>query len=388
MKIYLDNGATTKVDPEVVKVINEYLVDKYGNASSLHQFGREAKEALEKSREIIARKINALPEEIVFTSSGSEADNIAIKEIAFQNMGKHIITSKVEHPAVLDTCKFLEKIGFKITYLNVDKNGFIDLKQLENSIKANTILVSIIHANNEIGTVQNIKKIGEICKRKKILFHTDAVQSFTKVPIDVKKDNISLMSLSSHKIHGPKGVGVLFVKKGVKIGKLIHGGHQENNLRAGTENIPGIVGFAKAVELQKEEHIKKMIKLRDKLTKGLLKIPSTQLNGDNRLCNNVSVSFNFIEGEALLTHLDFKGIAVSTGSACTSQSLEPSHVLMAIGLSHEVAHGTIRFTLSRFTTEKEIDYTIKNMKEVVKNLRKISPIHKGFKYNKEEYKHS
>lgn len=391
MKVYLDNSASTKVDSLVVKAMQPYFTEKYGNASSLHEFGRDAKEALEKAREIIAKRINAEPDEIVFTSGGSESDNIAIKEIAFPNIGKknHIITTKIEHPAVLDTCKFLEKMGFDVTYLNVDKEGFVNLDKLEKAITDKTILVSIIHANNEIGTIQDLEKIGKICKKHNITFHTDAVQSFTKYTIDVKKMNISLATFSSHKIHGPKGVGALYVKKDTKIGKLIHGGHQENDKRAGTENVSGIVGFGKAVELSTENHITKMGKLRDYLIKELLKIPHSMLNGSKkkRICNHVSISFNFVEGEAMLMHLDAKGIAVSTGSACSSQSLEPSHVLLAIGLKHEEAHGAIRFTLSRFTTKQELDYTIKSVKEVVETLRKMSPMHEGFVYNKEEYKH-
>ncbi len=380
-KIYLDNAATTKTDPEVAKAMQPYFTKEYGNASSLHSFGQKAKEALEQSREIIAKKINALPEEIIFTSCGTESDNIALQETAYLNRDKcnHIITTKIEHPAVLETCKFLEKNGFKVTYLDVDKDGLINLEQLKKSITKETILVSIIHANNEIGTIQDIKAIGEICKKHKVLFHTDAVQSFTKVQIDVKKMNIDLISMSAHKIHGPKGIAALYIRKGTKIHPLMHGGHHESNLRPGTENIPAIVGFAKAIQLTNEQHINYMTQLRDKLIKGLLEIKDTHLNGSktNRLCNNVSVSFNFIEGESILLHLDNKGIAVSTGSACTSQSLQPSHVLLAIGLKHEIAHGTIRFSLSRYNTEQEINYTIKNIKEIVKNLRKMSPLYRG-----------
>src|SRR3989338_373029 len=389
MKVYLDNGATTQVDNEVARIIQTYLTEKYGNASSLHQFGRDAKEALESSREIIARKINAEPEEIIFTSCGSESNNTVLKGVALSKGKGHIITTKVEHPCILGTANYLSKKGFEITYLDVDKYGFINLEQLEKSIRKDTILVSIIHANNEIGTINDLEAIGKICKKYNVLFHSDCVQSLTKARIDVKKMNLSFASFSAHKLHAQKGVGALYIKKGIRIDKLIHGGHQENDFRAGTENIPGIAGFAKAVELAKEEYIPKMIKLRDKLIRELLKIPNTQLNGDGkkRLCNHASISFNFIEGEGLLMHLDAKGIAVSTGSACSSQSLTPSHVLIAIGLPHEIAHGTIRFTLSRFTTEKEIDYTLKTVKEVVKNLRKISPIKEGFVYNKEEYAH-
>jgi cysteine desulfurase len=381
MRIYLDNGATTRTDPQVVKSMLPYFTEKYGNASSLHEFGRDAKEALERAREIVANKINASPEEIIFTSGGSESDNLALKGVAYINKEKkHIITSKIEHPAVLSTCKELESEGFKVSYLNVDEEGFVNLEELKSLITDKTALVSIMHANNEIGVIQPIGEIAKICKKHKVLFHTDAIQSFTKVPIDVKKQGIDLISFSSHKIHGPKGVGALFIRRGVKIKKQIFGGHHEFDLRAGTENIPGIVGFAKAVELANKEHIAQMTKLRDKLIDEITRqIPDVKLNGsmDKRLCNNVNLSFRYIEGESLLLHLDMKGIAVSTGSACSSQSLEPSHVLMAIGLEPEIAHGSIRFTLSRYTKEQEIDYTVKNLKEVVENLRKISPLTRG-----------
>ncbi len=382
MNVYLDNGATTMVDKEVEKAILPYFTKVYGNASSLHTHGQEAKKALEESREVIAKKINALPEEIIFTSGGTEADNLAIKGIAFANKekGKHIITTKIEHHAVEKTCKFLESDGFEVTYLDVDKEGFVDLEELKKAITDKTILVSIIHGNNEIGTIQDIEKIGEICKEKNVYFHTDAVQSFTKVPIDVKKQNITLASFSAHKIHGPKGIGALFVKKGTKIKKLSDGGSQENNLRGGTENIPLIMGFAKAVELAKEEDCKKMEKLRDYFIEKIEKeIPEVKLNGSRkeRLCNNVNITFKYIEGEALLLRLDDKGIAVSTGSACSSRELKPSHVLIAIGLHPAMAHGSIRFTLSRFTTKEEVDYTIKHLKEVVAELRSISPLWRG-----------
>ena len=381
MKVYLDHGATTPVDKEVVKAMLPYFTKDFGNASSLHQFGQKAKEALENSREIIAKKLNAEPKEIVFTGSGSESDNLAIKGIAYANKdkGNHIITSKIEHPAILETCKALEKEGFGVTYLDVDEEGFISLEELKKSITNKTILVSIMHANNEIGTIEPIEEIGKICKEKKVYFHTDAVQSFTKVPIDVKKMNVDLISLSSHKIHGPKGVGALFIKNGTKIQKMTHGGHHENDKRAGTENIPGIVGFTKAAELANEEYTSHMTKLRDALIKELEKIPNSQLNGprgNKRLCNNANLSFHFIEGESALLRLDMKGIAVSTGSACSSQSLTPSHVLTAIGLKPEIAHGSLRFTLGRENTEKEIDYVLKVLPKVVEELREISPLTK------------
>ena len=379
MRVYLDNGATTQVGKGVVKAMEPYFLKVYGNASSLHTFGQEAKKALEESRKIIAKKINAEPEEIIFTSGGTESDNLALKGIAFANKdkGKHIITTKIEHHAVERTCKFLESDGFKVTYLDVDKEGFINLEQLKDSITKDTILVSIIHANNEIGTIQDIESIGKLCKEKNIYFHTDTVQSLTKVPIDVKNQNITLASFSAHKIHGPKGIGALYIKKGTKIKKILDGGAQENNIRAGTENLPSIIGFAKAVEISKEDDLKRMEKLRDYFIERTLKeIPETKLNGPKkeRLCNNINITFKYIEGEALLIKLDDKGIAVSTGSACSSRELKPSHVLTAIGLHPAMAHGSIRFTLSKFTTKEELDYTIKNVKEVVAELRSISPL--------------
>jgi len=378
MKTYLDNAATTKVAPEVMEVIKEYSTEKYGNASSLHSFGRKARDALEKARARIAKELNAAPEEIIFTASGTEADNLAIKETAFfhKDKGNHIITSKIEHPAVKETCRFLEEMGFEVTYLDVDKNGFVDLKQLEKAIKKNTILVSIMHANNEIGTIEPIDKIGEICRKKGVIFHTDAVQSFTKIPIDVKKIKADLISLSAHKIHGPKGIGVLYKRKNVKIGTLIHGGGHEFGLRSGTENVAGAVGFAKAVDLVDKEDIAKMKKLRDKLIDGLMKIPETILNGpkDKRLCNNVNVAFKYIEGEALVLRLDDEGVAASTGSACSSKSLLPSHVLIAIGLKPREAHGSLRLSLSKYTNEEEVDYALKVIPKVVEELRSISPL--------------
>jgi len=384
-KIYLDHGATTPVDKEVVKAMLPYLIEKFGNASSIHSYGQETKEALEKSREIVAKKLGAKPNEIIFTSGGSESDNLAIKGVAhaYRNKGNHIITSDIEHPAVLGTCKSLAEEGFEITYLKVDNEGFVKPDDVEKAITKKTILVSIMHANNEIGTIEPIEEIGKICKSKGVLFHTDAVQSFTKVPIDVNKMNIDLLSISAHKIHGPKGVGALYIREGTKIKKMIDGGHHEFDMRAGTENIPGIVGFAKAVELVNDNQIKYMTKLRDKLIKELLRIPDTKLNGpsgknlDRRLCNNVNISFKYAEGESILLRLDDKGIAVSTGSACSSRSLKPSHVLLAIGLKPETAHGSIRFTLGRENTMQEINYTIKTTKEVVEELRKLSPFGKN-----------
>jgi cysteine desulfurase len=380
MRVYLDHAATTPVDPEVVRAMLPYFSEKFGNASSLHQFGREAKEALEDARERIAKKISASPEEVVFTSGGSESDNLAIKGVAYalRKDKDHMVTSSIEHPAVLETCRSLEKEGFKVTYLKVDGEGFVDLAQLEKSITGKTCLVSVMHANNEIGTIQNIEEIGRICAERNVLYHTDAVQSFTKVPVDAKKQAFALASFSAHKIHGPKGVGALYMRRDVKrfLAKQIHGGHHEKDLRAGTENIPGVVGFAKAAEMANEEHVKHMTKLRDRLIDGLLTVEETHLNGpqgEKRLCNNASISFHYIEGESILLRLDMKGIAVSTGSACSSASLEPSHVLTAIGLPHEVAHGTIRFSLGRENTREGVEYTIESTKEVVEKLRALSP---------------
>ena len=382
MKVYLDNGASTKVDPRVVKVMIPYFSEKYGNASSLHEFGNEASLALEKARGIIAKKIGAKREEIIFTSGGTESDNLAI--IGAAQGGKikgknHIITSNIEHPAVLNTCKELEEQGFDVTYLKVNKQGFIEPKDVKNAITSKTILVSIMHANNEIGTIQPIREIGQICKDMRVLFHTDAVQSFTKVSIDVRKDNIDLASFSSHKIHGPKGIGALYVRKGIKLKKIIHGGKHEFNLRPGTENVAGAVGFAKAVQLVKKADLERILTLRNKLINVVLKnIPKVSLNGSkqNRLCNNANICFNDVEGETIGMYLSMKGVATSTGSACASKSLSPSKVLMAIGLNHTQANSSVRMTLSKFTTEKEINYVLKVLPKLIKKARRISPISK------------
>ena len=381
-KIYLDNGATTMLDPKVIKAMEPYYLEKYGNASSSHSLGQEAKIALEDSRKIIAKSIGAKPEEIIFTSGGTESNNIAIKSIAFSNKdkGNHIITTKIEHKCVLKSCKWLETQGFEITYLDVDKEGFIKEKDLEKAITDKTILVSIIHGNNEIGTIQNLKELGNVCRKYNVYLHTDACQSYTKTEMDTQKLPIDLITLNAHKIHGPKGVGALYIKKGTKIKTWQHGGGHEFDLRSGTENIPGIVGFAQAVKLTSKQHIQYMTKLRDKLIKGLLEIPETRLNGatkDKRLCNNVNISFKSVEGEAIGGYLDQKGICSSTGSACSETSLEPSYVLRAIGLSHQDSNGSLRLTLSRFTTEQEIDYTIKILPDIIKKLRKMSPLGKG-----------
>ncbi|MFH1751927.1 MAG: cysteine desulfurase NifS [archaeon] len=381
MKVYFDNAATTKVDSLVLKEMNKFHSLDYGNASSLHSFGLKAKQALTVARESFAKNLNCKPEEIIFTSGGSESDNLAIKGIAFQlkEKGNHIITSEIEHPAVLETCRFLEVNGFKVSYLKVDSDGLIDLKQLEKEINSKTILVSVMHANNEIGVIQPMQEISNLCSKRNVLFHSDAVQTLGKEVIDLQKLKIDLMSFSSHKIHGPKGVGALFVREGVNLQPLIHGGGHERGLRAGTENIPGIIGFAKALDLASkslEKNKKKISLLRDYLIKEILKIPNTRLNGHKtkRLSNNVNVSFDFIEGESLIFLLDDKEIACSTGSACSSKKLEPSHVLLALGLKHEQAHGSLRVSLSMFSTKAEAEYFLKTLPPIIKKLRSISPL--------------
>jgi len=381
-RVYMDHAATTPVDSEVLKEMQPYFREKFGNASSMHSFGQEARDAIEVARAIIARMINANHEEIIFTSGGTEADNMAIKEIAFVNRTRtknHIITTKIEHDAVIESCKLLEKMGFEVTYLDVDKDGLVKPVDVEKAITDKTILVSIMHANNEIGTIEPIAEIGRICREKRVYFHTDAVQTFGKLPIDVKKMNIDLLSASSHKIYGPKGVGFLYVKKGTKIGALMHGGGHEFGLRSGTENVPGIVGMAKAAEIASKnifEENQRLCKLRNFMTTELLKIPGTRLNGHPslRLANNINISFSRIEGEGILLHLDNFGIAASTGSACSSKSLEPSHVLLALGLSHIEAHGSLRLTLGKSNTEKDAEYVLKVLPKIVKDLRKLSPL--------------
>jgi cysteine desulfurase len=375
--IYLDNGATTKVDSKVVKRMQEYFSEKYGNASSLHSYGRDAKENLENARKIIAKSIGAKTKEIIFTSGGTESNNLAIKGVALFYGKGHIIVSKVEHKCILNSCKWLEGQGFEITYLDVDNEGFIDLEHLKKSIKKDTILVSIIHGNNEIGTINNLEEIGKICRERKVYFHTDACQSYTKTEINVEKQNLDLVTLNSHKIHGPKGVGALFVKEGIKLTPLNHGGGQEGGVRGGTENVAGIIGFAEAVKIASDKnHIKKMERLRNKLIEEILKIPESKLNGSrkNRLCNNLNFSFKKVEGEAIGGYLDQKGITSSTGSACSEASLQPSYVLKSIGLSDELANGSLRLTLSRFTTEEEIDYVAKVLPKIISKLRKFSPL--------------
>lgn len=382
-QIYFDNAATTKLDEKVLKKMLPYFTKDYGNASSLHMQGTEAKQALDKSRETIAKSLSAKPQEIYFTSGGTESNNWALKGLFWKNYPEknHIITTKIEHDCTLNACKWLETQGAKITYLDVDKEGFLNTEKLKKEITNKTFLVSIIHANNEIGTIQNIEEIGKICKKENVLFHTDSCQSFTKVPIDVKKQNIDLVTINSHKIHGPKGVGALYIKEGTKISPLLHGGGHERKLRSGTENIPGVVGFAKAIEISKKRNIKKMAKLRDKLIKEILKkIPDSRLNGPNpldkneRLCNNINISFLNVEGEAIGGYLEREGIFVSTGSACMSNTLSSSHVLKAIGLSDLQQNSSIRISLSKYTTKKEINYIIKKLPPTIKKLRRLSPL--------------
>ena len=384
--IYFDNAATTKLDDEVLKEMLPYLKDNYGNPSSIYKLGREARKAIEDSREKIAKVLNCKANEIYFTAGGSESDNTAIKGIAKANKkrGNHIITSKIEHPAVLETCKQLEKVGFEITYISVDEKGIVDLEELKKSIKPTTILITIMFANNEIGTIQPIEEIGKIAKENNIYFHTDSVQAVGSIKIDVQKLNIDSLSLSGHKFYGPKGVGALYVKTGIPFEKFISGGHQERNKRAGTENVAGIVGIGKAIELAYEnldEYNKKIKELRDYYVKQVEeKIPYIKINGDveKRLPGNSNISFRFIEGEGLLLNLDLKGICASSGSACTSGSLDPSHVLLAIGLPHEIAHGSLRVSIGKYNTKEEIDYLIENLMEIVTRLREMSPLWERF----------
>ena len=385
--IYLDNAATTKTAPEVVEAMLPYFSEYYGNPSSIYAIAGKSKEAITKGREQIANVLGAKPEEIYFTAGGSESDNWALKATfeAYKNKGNHIITTKIEHHAILHTCEYLEKErGAKITYIGVDENGVVNLDELEAAITPETILISVMFANNEIGSIQPIKEIGAIAKEHGILFHTDAVQAFGQVPINVDELGIDMLSSSGHKLNGPKGIGFLYIRKGVKIRSFVHGGAQERKRRAGTENVPGIVGFGKAVELavaSMDDRIRKETELRDYAIARIEKeIPYCRLNGDRtrRLPNNINFSFRFVEGESLLIMLDMKGICASSGSACTSGSLDPSHVLLAIGLPHEIAHGSLRMTLSAETTKEEIDYTIDNLKEIVAHLRSMSPLYEDF----------
>ena len=385
-KIYFDNAATTPVRKEVYEEILPYFMQYYGNASSVYTIARESKKALEKAREQVAKVLNAEPSEIYFTAGGSESDNMALKGVAeaLGKKGKHIITTKIEHHAILHTCEYLEERGFEVTYLPVDEYGKISLEELKKAIRNDTILISVMFANNEIGTIQPIKEIGAIAREKGIYFHTDAVQAVGHVKIDVEEMNIDLLSLSGHKLCGPKGIGAIYIKKGVNIKPLIHGGAQEKRRRAGTENIAGIVGLGKAIELaseELEENTKKLVALRDKLIHGILeKIPYSKLNGHptDRLPGNCNVSFEFIEGESMLLLLDSKGIAASSGSACTSGSLDPSHVLLAIGLPHEKAHGSLRLTLEHYNTEEEVDKVLEELPDIVSRLREMSPLYEEF----------
>jgi len=383
-KIYLDYAATTPVDSRAVKAMIPYFTEKFGNTASLHSFGQEAKDALRESRKIIADALGAKQKEIIFTGSATESNNLALKGVAWanRNQGQHIIISPIEHPCIMESAKWLEKQGFKITKLKVNKYGLVDLDNLKKDIKKNTILVSVIHANHEIGTIQEISKIGKICREKGIYFHTDATQSFGKIPIDINKMNVDLLTANSHKMYGPKGAACLFVRQGIKIQPLLHGGGHEFSLRSSTVNLPAIVGFAQAAKICKKEMKKEAnqsIKLRNKLIKGVLeKIPDSHLNGHpiKRLPNNANFWFSFVEGEAIVMELDSYGIAASTGSACSSSKLEPSHVLLSIGLKHEQAHGSLRLTLGRWTKEKDIDYLFKVLPKVIEKLRKISPFKK------------
>ena len=383
-KIYLDYAATTPVDSRVVKAMLPYFSEKFGNTMSLHSFGQEAKEALEESREQVSNLMGAKSNEIIFTSSATESNNLVLKGVALadKEKGNHLIISQIEHPCIMESAKWLETQGFEITRLPVDKYGLIDPEEVKKAIKKNTILVSIIHASNEIGTIEPIEEIGKICREKRVYFHTDAAQSFGKVPIDVNKMNIDLLTASSHKMYGPKGAACLFVREGTKIEPLLHGGGHEAGLRSSTVNVGAIVGFAEACKICKKEMKKEAqreIKLRDKLIKGVLeKIPNSYLNGHpkKRLPNNANFSFSFVEGESLVIQLDLLGIAASTGSACATAKLEPSHVLLAIGLKPEQAHGSLRLTLGRWTKEGDINYLLKVLPEVIKKLRKISAIKK------------
>ena len=376
--VYFDNAATTRLDEDVLKEMMPYLTNKYGNASSIYKLGRESRKAVEDAREKIAEAINAEPEEIYFTAGGSESDNTILRGIAYsyKEKGNHIITSKIEHPAILETCKQLEKEGFEISYVGVNKNGIINLEELENLIKENTILISIMFANNEIGTIQPVEEIGKIAKRHNIIFHTDAVQAVGSVKIDVKQMDIASLSMSAHKFYGPKGIGALYVKKGIRFQKFINGGHQEKNKRAGTENVPAIVGMGKAIELAYEhldEHIDKIKELRDYYIDEIQKrIPDIIVNGDmnKRLPGNANISFKNVDGEAMLLNLDLKGICASAGSACSSGSLEASHVLLAIGVPADVAHSSLRVSIGKYNTKEEIDYLIDSLVEIIKLCKK------------------
>ena len=384
--IYLDNAATTKVNPKVLDAMLPYFTEKFGNPSAVYSFAAENKKAITEARESIARVLGANTEEIYFTAGGSESDNWALKATAeaYEKKGKHIITTKIEHHAILHTCEYLEGRGYEITYLNVDENGVVDMEELKAAIRPDTILISVMFANNEIGTLQPIAEIGKLAREKGILFHTDAVQAFGHVPINVDEMGIDMLSASGHKLNGPKGIGFLYIRKGVKIRSFVHGGAQERKRRAGTENVPGIVGIGVAAKLcadTMEERSKRETELRDHLIERVMKeIPYTRLNGHRtrRLPNNANFSFQFVEGESMLIMLDMAGICASSGSACTSGSLDPSHVLLAIGLPHEIAHGSLRLTLGEDTTLEEIDFVVDKLKEIVAKLRSMSPLYEDF----------
>lgn len=384
--IYMDNAATTQTYPEVVEAMTPYFTEYYGNPSSIYSFAGESKKAVEDARKTIADFIGAKPEEIYFTGGGSESDNWALKATAeaYASKGKHIITSSIEHHAILHTCEYLERKGYEITYLDVDEYGTVNPEDVEKAIRPDTILISVMTANNEIGTIEPIKEIGEIAKKHGVLFHTDAVQALGHIPINVDDMNIDMLSASGHKINGPKGIGIMYIRKGVKIGSFIHGGAQERKRRAGTHNVPGIVGIGKAVELaakNMESRMEKETKLRNHLIERVLaEIPYSRLNGhrENRLPNNANFCFRFIEGESMLILLDQNGVCGSSGSACTSGSLDPSHVLLAIGLPHEIAHGSLRLTISEKNTMEEVDYTVDKLKEIIERLRSMSPLYEDF----------
>ena len=384
-KVYLDNAATTALSPRVLEAMLPYFTQYYGNPSSVHAFGREAKQGLDKARDQVAKALHCEPSEVIFTGCGTESDNTVLLGVAqrYGDKGKHIITTNVEHHAILHTCEYLEKQGYSVTYLPVDQDGLVTAEQVAAAIRPDTILVSIMFANNEVGTIMPIQEIGAVCKEKGVLFHTDAVQAVGHIPVDVQAMHIDMLSLSAHKFHGPKGVGALYCRKGIRLPSYIMGGAQERGRRAGTENVAGIVGLGAAIQLateQLEENRAKMTALRDRLMTGIqARISEVKLNGHptNRLPNNVNFSFKYIEGESILLMLDMNGIAASSGSACTSGSLDPSHVLLALGLPHEIVHGSVRLTLGDETTEEDIDYTIDVLEKTVARLRAMSPLYKG-----------
>jgi cysteine desulfurase len=390
-KIYLDYAATTPIRPEVWSAMEPYLKEIYGNPSSLHSFGRESRTAIESAREKVAKAISAKPEEIIFTSGGTESNNMVLKGVAFalQDKGKHIITTPIEHHAVLEPLHFLEKLGFEITYLPVDKYGLVDPDDLKKAIRKDTILISIMHANNEIGTIEPIKELTQIAKERDVYFHTDAVQTVGHIPVNVNDLGVDFLSISAHKFYGPKGIGALYIRKGTKVYPLLHGGEQEGRRRAGTENLAGIVGMGKAIELAVSEieiEMNRLIELRDFFISEVeRRIPDAYLNGhrEKRLPNNINFSFAYVEGEALLLNLDMEGIGVSTGSACSSSSLEPSHVLSAIGVPVELVHGSLRFTLGLWTTKEDLEYTLDVLEKIVEKLREVSPYKQGWKLKSE-----